>query len=109
MKLYAKVGSERAEKGQGGSQLSITLTCGSVERREILLLQLASVEGGKTGYDWRIATLHGDMVFLRSLRAEINKAEYEYMQKGKRQKGEIRCKHGVILQFDDCLNCDKGQ
>ncbi len=27
---------------------------------------------------------------------------------GKQQKGEVRCKHGVILKYDDCLNCDKG-
>ena len=84
MKLYARVGSERAEKGQGGSQLSIVITCGSIERREILLLQLASVDEGQTGYDWRIAALRGDMVFLRSLRAAIGRAEDEYIEKGKK-------------------------
>lgn len=30
-------------------------------------------------------------------------------EKGKLRTGEARCKHGVIITFDDCLNCDKGE
>ena len=79
MKLYTTTTSERATKGQGGSQLDIKIQCGSDERAEILRLKIESTESGKTKYDRTITELSGEITFLRQLISKAKEAEARYI------------------------------
>lgn len=107
MKLYATVTSERAEKGQGGNRhLDINVTAGK-EQAHILRILFNDTPLSDDKHTARIVCVEGDIVLLRSLRHEINKAEAIYIAtgttKGNKQKDE--CEACVFYQKKYGKNC----
>ena len=98
MKLYATVTSERASKGQGGEWLEIEV----LNESQTPVANIAVYRK-----PW-----HDKVQIKTRYNATLSEpTQQNELYKGEKQKGETetRCKHGVLLKYDDCLNCDKGQ
>jgi len=75
MRLYAKVTSERASKGQGGNEFLravVTAEIGDNVRDDILILY---VEPCAKGYDIRLSSRHGDELYSEVYEVERPKGE----------------------------------